>query len=59
VQFLNEVRLAVGEAEFFAALKDYAYSNTWRIATRQDFFDIIARHSQVDLTAIVSKYFEN
>ena len=59
VQFLNEVRLAVGEEAFFAALKDYAYSNTWRIATRQDFFDIMARHSQVDLTAIVSNYFKN
>jgi hypothetical protein len=59
VQFLNEVRLAVGEQAFFAALQDYAYSNIWRIATRQDFFDAMARHSQVDLTPIVSKYFEN
>ena len=59
VQFLNEVRLAVGEGEFFAALKDFAFSNTWRIATRQDFFDAIARHSQADLKPIVSKYFEN
>jgi aminopeptidase N len=59
VQFLNEVRLAVGEGEFFAALKDYAYSNTWRIASRQDFFDAFSRHSQTDLSAIVSKYFKN
>lgn len=58
VQFLNEVRLAVGEKEFFDALKDYAYTNTWRIATRQDFFDALARHSQVDLQPIVSKYFQ-
>jgi len=59
VQFLNEVRLAVGEQEFFAALKDYAYTNTWRIATRKDFFDATSRHSSADLGSIISKYFKN
>jgi len=59
VQFLNEVRLAVGEQEFFAALKDYAYTNTWRIATRKDFFDAIARHRSTDLGSIISRYFKN
>ena len=57
VQFLNEVRLAVGDKEFFAALKDYAITNTWRIATRQDFIDAIARHSQADLREITARYF--
>lgn len=59
VQFLHEIRQTVGEGAFFAALKDYAYTNTYNISKRQDFFDAFSRHSQADLTAIISKYFQN
>lgn len=59
VEFLHEVRQTVGEGAFFAALKDYAYTNTYRIATRQDFMDAFSRHSQADLSPIISRYFQN
>ncbi len=34
VKFVHEIRQTVGDGAFFDALKDYAYANTYRIATR-------------------------
>lgn len=59
VQFLHEIRQTVGEGVFFEALKDYAYTNTFNIATRQDFFEAFSRHTQTDLTPVIAKYFQN
>lgn len=59
VQFLHELRQAVGDGAFFAALKDYAYTNTLNLATRKDFFDAFDRHSDVNLDPIIGKYFQN
>ncbi|HOE34259.1 MAG: hypothetical protein GX415_01160 [Chloroflexi bacterium] len=58
-QFLQELRDSVGDEAFFAALKDYALSNTYKIASGGDFFAAFARHSQVDLTPLLAKYFKN
>lgn len=58
-QFMQELRDQVGDEAFFAALKDYVSTNTYKIATRQDFFDAISRHSQADLTSLLAKYFKN
>jgi hypothetical protein len=55
--FLQEIRDAVGEEAFFAALKDYAISNTYKITTSEDFFDALAKFSEVDLTPILARYF--
>lgn len=57
--FLEELRQALGDKAFFAALQDYSMTNTYQIATRQSFFDAIARHSTVDLSGIIAKYFSN
>lgn len=59
VQFLHEIRQTVGEGAFFDALKDYAYTNTFRLADRQDFEAAFARHSQADLKPVFEKYFQN
>jgi len=59
VKFLHEIRQTVGDGAFFDALKDYAYANTYRIATRADFESAFARHSNADLSPIFAKYFQN
>lgn len=59
VHFLHEVRQTVGDGAFFASLKDYAYTNTYNLATKEDFFEAFARHSNQDLTPIINKYFQN
>jgi hypothetical protein len=57
--FLQEIRDAVGDEAFFAALKDYAISNTYKIATSEDFFDSLAKYSAVDLSPILARYFSD
>ena len=59
VKFLHEIRQTVGEGAFFESLKDYAYTNTYRLATRQDFEQAFARHSNVDLSPVFEKYFKD
>ena len=58
-QFMQELRDVIGDDAFFAALKDYAVSNTYQLADRDDFFAAIARHSQADLNALLAKFFRN
>lgn len=58
VKFLHEIRQTVGEGAFFDALKDYAYTNTYRLATRTDFEAAFARHSNADLTPVFTRYFQ-
>jgi aminopeptidase N len=57
-RFLQELRVAVGDQAFFAALKDYAMTNFYGIATRQDFFDAFGRYSQADIAPILGRYFK-
>jgi len=59
VHFLHEIRQAVGDGAFFASLKDYAYANTYNLATKADFLDAFSRHTNQDLTPIIAKYFQN
>jgi hypothetical protein len=59
VKFVHEIRQTVGDGAFFDALKDYAYANTYRIATRADFESAFTRHSNADLSPIFAKYFQN
>ena len=56
-RFLQELRGAMGDAAFFAALKDYASAMAWKLGTRADFEASFARHSSTDLAPIYAKYF--
>ena len=58
VRFLHEVRARVGEKAFFDFLKDYASREQNKIATSQDFFDILKEHTPADLSDLVAKYFK-
>jgi hypothetical protein len=56
-QFLQEVRLRIGEDAFFAFLRDYVAQMGGRLATGDDFFRILRMHSQTDLSDSVAEYF--
>lgn len=55
--FLNDVRRRIGAETFDAALRDYSERMTWKMATANDFFDALARHTTEDLSDLVSGYF--
>lgn len=55
--FMQELRDTVGDEAFFAALKDYAITNTYKIATASDFFAALSRHSQTDVQLVVDRFF--
>ena len=56
-EFLDAVRRQTGDAAFFGFLKDYVAREQYRIATGQDFFDLLSAHTKVDLAPIKSLYF--
>ena len=58
-RFLNDLRHLVGDEAFFASLKDYAFANTWRIATRDDFFKAFRTHSNANLDGLLIQYFRD
>jgi hypothetical protein len=55
--FLQEIRERIGDETFFAFLKGYADTYSHRIATTQDFFDLLRTYTTVDFSDIVDKYF--
>jgi hypothetical protein len=57
--FLDELRKTVGDEAFFATLKDYAAQYNQKLATGQDFFAVLEKHSLADIRNVVEKYFQN
>jgi hypothetical protein len=57
--FLHELRTEIGDEAFFAFLKDYAARHTGGIATSTAFFDVLAEHTEQDLTPLIQKYFKD
>ncbi len=55
--FFADLRLAMGDQDFFAFLKDYAAQMDGKIAAPGDFFRILKLHSSSDLNALLAKYF--
>jgi hypothetical protein len=55
--FLDELRKLVGDEAFFAFLKDYVAQNTHGIADSAGFFGILKKHTNVDVSPLVKKYF--
>jgi len=56
--FLNDLRNLVGNEAFFAFLQDYASTYANHIATGNDFFRVLARHTNADLTYLITTYFQ-
>ena len=57
-RFLDQVRQKVGDPAFFDFLHDYATRYQGKIATSQDFFDLLKQHSTVDISDIVKAFFK-
>lgn len=56
--FLDDLRVRIGDEAFYAAIDDYTQSYKYKIATTQDFFDVVKRHSTVDFSDLVENYFK-
>lgn len=58
-QFLEALRKKIGDAAFFAFLKDYASQMSWERATSEDFFRILGTHTSANILDLVSSYFQH
>jgi hypothetical protein len=56
--FLGQMRVKVGDETFFGALREYTAVFAGRQASTRDFFDILIKHTTVDLNPLVSVYFK-
>ncbi len=55
--FLNDLRELIGDEAFFAFLKDYASTYTNQIATGNDFFRLLSKYIDTDLSDLLELYF--
>jgi transcriptional regulator with XRE-family HTH domain len=55
--FIRDLRERMGDEAFFAFLKDYCQSRQQKLATAEDFFSILRRHSEVDISSLLQEYF--
>lgn len=58
-QFLGEIRQVLGDEAFFAFLRDYLARFTYRQVTGDDFFALLAEHTEADLSPVIARYFAN
>ena len=56
--FLNDLRNLIGNEAYFAFLQDYASSYANQLATGNDFFRILASHTDVDWSPLLTTYFQ-
>ena len=57
--FLADLRQAIGDETFLAFLRDYLRQFSYRQSTGEDFFNVLAKHTNTDLSGITSAYFAN
>jgi hypothetical protein len=58
--FLHDLRINMGDAAFFSALKEYYNQNKLKIATKEDFIRVFQEASpQTDLTSVIARYFKD
>jgi hypothetical protein len=55
--FLRDLRAAIGDASFFAFLRDYYSNGAGRTVNKDDFFVALRRHTSADLNPLLAKYF--
>lgn len=55
--FLRDLRALIGDEAFFAFLRAYAAQMSGKIATREDFFRLLAAHTQADISDLRQEYF--
>ena len=57
--FLEDLRTRIGDEAFFGFLKDYSTQMNGKIATPQDFFEILRQHTSADISDLIATYFTN
>lgn len=57
--FYEDLRKAIGDEAFFSFLKDYTEKFAGQVALSDDFFALLAKHTTVDISPILQKYFIN
>jgi hypothetical protein len=57
-QFLQALRGRMGDEAFFAFLKDCATQMAGKLATSTDYFRILRQHSSVDISDLISEFFQ-
>jgi transcriptional regulator with XRE-family HTH domain len=55
--FLADLRQLIGSQAFHDFLKDYCQSRSYSLATTKDFFSILSRHTDEDLSPLLKQYF--
>lgn len=55
--FIEQLRQQIGDEAFFAFLKDYATTFSGEQVNSQDFFDLLANHTDQDLGPLLTRYF--
>ena len=58
-QFLQDLRLRMGDEAFFAFLRDYLDQMDGSIATKENFLTILREHTSADLSDIIAEYFQD
>jgi hypothetical protein len=56
-EFLNDLRHTVGDEAFREFLRDYARSQSHTLSTGADFFFVLSRHTNQDLSSLLQEYF--
>jgi hypothetical protein len=57
--FLDKLRTLIGDEAFFSFLQDYLAQERGKIATSNDFFRILKKHTGANYSELVRQYFQN
>lgn len=58
-RFVRDLRTLMGDQAFFAFLRDYYRTYQWQTVTADDFFAVVRRHTDEDLSPLLWAYFAN
>ena len=57
--FIEDLRVRMGDEDFYKFIKDYAAQMSYRRATSNDFFRIARLHTTKDISDLIAEYFAN
>lgn len=55
--FMRDLRILLGDTQFFNFVKAYRMHGQNHLVTREDFFSVLKSYTDEDLTSIVERYF--
>jgi hypothetical protein len=57
--FIQDLREAMGDEDFFIFIQDYVRQYQYQIATAEGFFAVLRQHTDMDLTPLIEQYFSS